>query len=393
MIFKALLFVTLLSSSLSIKTNERRLSNEDSSNDKVIYVDISLNESLKGHNPYLHYVNGETEQNINLVLDSNDIYHSESSVSFSTEGHYDICCDTDFVIENIVNNSLIENDYNYICVGNDISISGYGYYTERLTNPGATYRTQRVWLYNTNHYFSMNDEWGNKRTTCISYYDNDKWNVIEMPYVINTYDKKEYYYADIPSNINSFRFLCTANSDNHNYLVYNNYAITQQSYGVCYCLSDAWLGDSQTPWTIIVEDADATLLSMVVESYLTYGKDFSNGCSSSTIKNLFLTWFEHKSASANDLKSAKILDYSGYSSNGNSYEGLEKSSSFSVNEKWNTMCSQAGIDPKTGKARSINLSWLSGNTGKFVLIVGGVSFIVVLSLVVLMIIKRRKNKE
>ena len=92
------------------------------------------------------------------------------------------------------------------------------------------------------------------------------------------------------------------------------------------------------------------------------------------------------------MKNYKIQDYTGYSSNNNSYEGLEKTSYFSVNEKWNTMCSQAGIDPNTGKKRSfINLSFLSSDTGKFVFFLGGSIILGIALYVTLKIIEKKKN--
>ena len=145
--------------------------------------------------------------------------------------------------------------------------------------------------------------------------------------------------------------------------------------------------------TTNVNGADATLLSLVVESYLTYGKDNSNGCTESTIKNLFNTWFRNKSASSDDLKNTKILDYTGYAANGNSYEGLVKNAYFSINEKWNTMCSQVGIDPNTGEARGIDWSWFQSNTFKIILIIGGTSLIVIGGVVVLLIVRKRKRQD
>lgn len=391
MVFKvASILLLSLTSSISFKTNEKKFLNEDV-NGKVIYVDISLNQSLIGNDPYIHYVNGESDQNINLILDDSYIYHTESNLSFSGEGYYEICCSSEYVTEHLDNNVLLKNNYNYVCVSENTSIKGYGYYGDRLANPGATYKTQRVWLDNSNHYFTMDDDWGSKRTTAIGYYYNNNWNVIEMETIINSYNNATYHYADIPFNVNSVNFMAMSNSESHSYLVYEDHFIEYLSYGVCYNIND---GGETNVSTIQVEGANGPLLSLVVEAYLTYGKNDSNGCTESTVKNLFITWFEHKSASASELKSYKIPDYTGYSSNNNSYDGLKKESYFSINEKWSTMCSQAGIDPKTGVKRSfINLSWLNGNTGKFVTIVGGVAIVTIISLVVLIIIRKKKEQE
>ncbi len=390
MLFKVLTFATLLASSISFKTYEKKfLDGNIDSSDKTIYVDISLNESLKDNDPYLHYVNGDNEQNINLILDNDFIYHTESNISFDGDGYYEICCSTGFVTNQIDKNYLSKNNYNYVCVGQDNNIQGYGYFGDRLVNPGATYKTQRVWLYNANNGFTIDDDWGSKRTTTIGYYFDNKWNVMEMPNVVNTYDEKVYYYADIPANVTSVIFTETSNNNSHKFLVYRDFDVERLSYGVCYSINT----EGETPvFVIAVEGADATLLSMVVEPYLAYSKDLSNGCSSATIKTIFTTWFEKKSASTSDLKNAKILDYTGYASNGYSYEGLEKNASFSVNEKWNTMCSQAGIDPKTGKAIGVNLSWLNGNTGKFIVVVGGVATVVSLGTIAFIVFKKKRKK-
>ena len=393
MLFKVLAFVTLLATSISFKTDERRLSDEnnDGSN-KIIYIDVSLNQTLKDNNPYLHFVNGNIEQTINLILDNDYIYHTESNVSFVGDGYYEICCSTEFVTEHLDNTILSRDNYNYICVGVSKSFNGYGYYGNKMINPGATYKTQRVWLYNTSSYFTTNDDWGSKRTTAIGYHYDNKWSVIEMSNVINTYDKKVYYYADLPIGVTSINFMATSSNNNHKYLVYENLAIEKLSYGVCYCITDVSSDDRLEITNIVVNGADAMLLSMVVEAYLTLSKDISNGAYSETIKKLFTTWFEKKSASSDDLKNTKILDYTGYNDNGNSYEGLEKNASFSVSEKWNTLCSQAGIDPKTGKSRGDSQSLLDGNTGKFFIIVGGMAIIVSLGTIGF-ILFRKKRKE
>ena len=388
MLFKVLTFATLLATSISFKTYEKKFLDDNNSDGKTIYVDISLNESLKDNDPYLHYVNGNNEQNINLILDNDYIYHTESNISFSGEGYYEICCLTEFVTDHINNAVLSKDNYNYVCVGQETNIQGYGYYGDRLVNPGATYKTQRVWLYNTNSYFSVDDDWGSKRVIITGYYFNNKWNVIEMPKVVNTYDEKVYYYADIPASVTSVSFMAMSNNNDHNYLVYKDFYVEQLLYGVCYKT-----GYESGISTVVVEGADATLISMVVEAYLTLSKDASNGAYSATIKNLFTTWLENKSASAVELKNAKILDYTGYSYHGNSYEGLEKNAYFSVDEKWNTMCSQAGINPVTGKDKNTNLSLLNGNTNKFAIIVGGVAIVVSLGTIGFIIFKKKRRQK
>ena len=79
---------------------------------------------------------------------------------------------------------------------------------QRIDNPGATYKTQRVWLSNDNEYFY---EDGYKNNVSYSY--QDKNYVIEMPSIINTYDNKTYYYADIPYEVSTMSFLRMKDSD------------------------------------------------------------------------------------------------------------------------------------------------------------------------------------
>ena len=76
--------------------------------------------------------------------------------------------------------------------------------------------------------------------------------------------------------------------------------------------------------------------------------------------------------------------------NGNSYEGLTKKAEFTVNEKWNGLCNQAGIDPLTGQTRNYNLS-LGGISKKTIaLLVGGsVAFVALLGLFAFFM--RRRN--
>ena len=374
MVFKVLGLITILASSISFKTNIKRFANDDIK-EKVIYVDVSLNESLKDNNPYIHFINGDKKGDIKLVLDKDNIYYSESPISIDIlnkeNNYFEICCDSEFVTEHISNSLLKDNNYNYVSVSNNEVIKGYGYYTEKLANPGATYKTQRIWLNK------------NKDINSVGYFYDNTFNMIDMLSVINSYNNNEYSYVDIPFSVSNIHFL---NTDK--YLINKDINVEQLSYGVCYNIDDSSIS------TMNVDGANASILSLVTESYLTYGKNDSNGCTESTVKNLFTTWFEHKSASSNELKETKILDYTGYASNGNSYDGLEKTSSFSVNEKWNTMCSQAGIDPKTGNKRSlINFNFLSSDTSKFVFAIGITTVVFTSLYFVLRIIKKKKYER
>ena len=254
------------------------------------------------------------------------------------------------------------------------ALSIHAKYDEITPNPGATYKTQRIWL--SNHIENPYENY-------VYYQFNDLDYTIKMESIINVYDSSTYYYVDVPYQVTSIHFIEMSDS-----IINRDITINSLTYGTCYTY-DSNSGVTTTN----VNGADATLLSLVVEAYLTYGKDNSNGCTESTIKNLFNTWFRNKSASSDDLKSIKILDYTGYAANGNSYEGLEKNAYFSVNEKWNTMCSQVGIDPNTGEARGIDWSWFQSRTFKMILIIGGTSLIVVGGVVVLLIVRKRKRQD
>ena len=248
-------------------------------------------------------------------------------------------------------------------------------YDEITPNPGATYKTQRIWL--SNHIEEPYENY-------VYYQYNNLNYTIKMESIINVYDSSTYHYVDVPYQVTSIHFIEMSNE----HTVNRDITIDTLTYGTCYTYDS-----NSSVTTTVVNGADATLLSLVVEAYLTYGKDNSNGCTESTIKSLFNTWFRNKSASAEDLKSTKILDYTGYAANGNSYEGLEKNAYFSVNEKWNTMCSQVGIDPNTGEARDIDWSWLQSRTFKMILIIGGTSLIVVGGVVVLLIVRKRRRQD
>ena len=345
-------------------------------NDKYLYVDLSLNDVFKdeGSNPYIKYKD-DGEHIINLILINNDIYQSESTipVSIFAEDKYNftILCDnggysTDTIIGNTT--PLKENNYNYLCLdeyvdGENASIKGFGYYTDINKNTDATYKTQRIWCTNT----FINDE-TLPACNAVGYYSNTEWYISIMSSISN--NGIDYYFVDIPRETISFSFLRLSSIENHEYLLYQKVEVSSISYGSCYTLS---MNNNNLEVGITsVNGASAPMLGKVVEAYLTYGKADSNGATQSTMTKVFDTWFANKSATKEELKKEMIKDYTGYAKNGNSYEGLTtKDGTFSVNEKWNTMCSQAGIDPNTGKARSGNwFAWMSGINFKIVLTIG-----------------------
>ena len=370
-----------------------------------VFVDLSLNERFMDDNanPYIHYLVDNEEVNVNLILQNDYVYKVESLIPkevFSDENNgFEICSGLADEYKSIWisgNNLLKEDNYNYICVdtyveGSDALVKGYGYYYGRKQNPGATYLTQRIWLKNDNTYFYEVDDWGSAPINVVQYNVSGVYETLEMVKFSNAYDSSTYYYADIPYDISSFSFLRMSNSNNHKYLIYQEMKINQITYGSCYYVPTSSYEDFYNISTDYVYGADAITLSLVVEAYLTYGKADSNGCNEFTVRNLFLTWFKNKSATKDDLKNVKYADYNGYNQQTGSYEGYSKTAYYSVNEKWNTMCSQAGINPDTGEVRGMSLSWFDSDTFKLLAVVGGTTLVIIGAVVVLIVIKKRKE--
>ena len=93
-----------------------------------------------------------------------------------------------------------------------------------------------------------------------------------------------------------------------------------------------------------------------------------------------------------DLKNTKILDYTGYAANGNNYEGLAKTAFFSVNEKWRTMCAQAGVDPKTGQIVELRSSITFTTTGKILIALIGAAALIGIMVGIMLFIRLYKKK-
>ena len=372
--------------------------------DKTIYVDISLNSKFKEDNskPYIHYNNG-TDIYVHLLFSNNDIYYTETKLPIDifakNEYGFEICCFEDAYVTEWIeggdDNCLIGDNYNYICLDKyiddrDSGIKGYGYYGDKTNNPEATYKTQRVWLENNNSYFYANDDWGKPCVNAIGYSYDNKWNISIMPSIDNGTDKL--YYADIPFELSSIHFMRISQSDNHNYLIYQDVNIEQLIYGVCYRVGTNSYDDYKNIGTTTVLGAGAVLLGEVVSSYLTYGQAQSNGCVTSTVKNLFASWFKNKSVTDKELNETKIKDYTSYNKTTGSYEGFEKDGEFSVSDKWIAMCNQANIDYKTGKLKSSSWSWLDGS-GVSIIVLASVLVAGGLVAVIIIFIKRKKDKQ
>ncbi len=396
---------------ISLSSNSRINNNEVNAwyvNDKTIYVDLSLNTKFKeeGANPTLVYKDTTTHE-VELTLINDYLYKTKEVIPYTIFTNQDYGFEIhsfDSSIDDYLSifisggedNPLLNKEYNYLCLdeytaNSKQEIKGYGYYGERIKNPGATYKTQRVWLNNTYPNFYDNDDWGTPRKNVIGYIDDlsKAFILIEMEQVLNLSTNETYYYADIPYTVSSMSFLSISQKEGHSYLIYDMAEIPNISYGSCY-FADL----NNTEFSVLtgsVNSASATILKYVCEAYLTYGKADSNGSTSFTVSNLFNTWFKNKSATINDLKKEILMDYSGYSQNGNSYENLIKDTPYSVNEKWKTMCSQAGIDPNTGEFRGFNLSFFSSDLFKLLLVVGGVTLIVILIFIIYALNKAHKE--
>ena len=331
--------------------------------EKTIYVDVSSIDGLSN----ISIKHLDNEYPLNNV--SNTLYSGLLPLEVLSDAENGFKVVGDEFESVLINNEalLSKNSFNYIHLYNDKV--EYGYYGEAYTDI-HTYNNQRVWLY-----IEGSSEASN-HMVCYSL-DNKSY----VASFTNVY-MNGYYYADIPYSVSSLSFITI-----NNHIVSKYYDIDALEYGVCYASSSELTNVEAAP----VKGASASLIARVVEAYLTYGKDASNGCVRSTVKNLFETWFKNKNATKAELKKEKIKDYTGYAANQNSYIGLEKSAEFSVNEKWNTMCSQAGIDPNTGANRSMIISL--GSDKKGIIIFGGFFAIVAFGGFVLLTYKKKHRKE
>ncbi len=324
--------------------------------EKFLYVDISLFSFDETLFPVISYKD-PAEAVIFLDEIGNGIYVSATKIPNQVLSDLNYGFEISFINESktkqlssiwVSGGSALRNkEYNYICLSAFINSEGFvdvdsfGIYAEKKKNPGATYETQRIWI-------SDVDDGGTYAFKCswaAAYEKDGDVSIVGMPYLVNPNDGMRYYYADFPFEITSIRFLKMANDEIHRYSVYLDKLIKNISYGGCYAVNNEEVVTKKTT------GADAFMLGCVVEAFLTFGTAPSNGATKETIVNVYATWFANKFATENDLKAARILDYSGYAANGNSYIGLTKTLSYSVHEKWNGLCSRAGVDPSTGELK------------------------------------------
>ena len=358
---------------------------------KSIYIDVSSNEYFLNVEESLelrYKDNAEEEHSLALEKVEEGVYLAAAipNAVLETGEYFFYVSVNEYVSSPIYGGSLLSQSiYDLVSFGiyeegKEAEVSFFGHYGSVAANPGATYATQRVWLA---------DGFGVEGySNAVGYYQDSKWNLVSTVVAVNSVDHQKYYYADIPYNLTSATFLSVSSSGNV-IKVQETVNVPILSYGVCYWLTQKAAGTGKEVFMASSSNVDSYLLARVVEAYLTYGKDASNGADEQAVKNIFNTWFAGKSASNDDLKNEKIYDYTGYAANGNSYEGLTKNSQFSVNEKWNTMCSQAGIDPKTGEKRAAGfLSFLNITINSTFLMVGA-SIGFSLLLVIFIVIKRK----
>ena len=361
---------------------------------KIIYVDLSHNDKfLDSANTCIRFGDKNNPTQVNLIEVSDDIYKVETSIPLEvfkneTLGFEVYSFDLEYKSIWINgNNKLKEANYNYICLSEyiedeDALIEGYGIYGDKVTHPEeATYETQRIWI---------NDDIINSYkeiTLAVGYSYQNKWNILLNKYsLLIPTTQRTYFYFDIPYEVNSIHFYRISNEDGHDYLIYQDYDVNGLTYGVCYYSGTSY-EDFDSIKTTIVFDATADILKSVVEAYLTLGKDDSNGSTKSTITNIKTTWWDNKAASTDALKATKLLDYTGYAANNNSYVGLKKSVPYSVYEKWSGLTQNAGI-------ASSNFNLFSKLTGSSLFpyaIIGGVSLVVVILVLILMIQNRKRH--
>ena len=362
---------------------------------KTIYVDFSNNTKFleEGSAPYLKYKT-DKDYKVSLFLDKDNIYKTETNIPLSVFSNdkqtFEIHAfnGTYKTAAMKGGSTSLKNDfYDYILLGSyeggsTATIEGYGIYNSIIVeNPGATYETQRIWLCDS----SLNDK---SLEYAVGFDNNSQYQVTPMSKITNSYDSVNYYYVDIPYEQKSLHFLKISNVENHNYLINQDFPVSYIMYGACYfggSTEDAF----KNIHTEVVRGADYIILGLVVEAYLTYGRYTSNGCTNTTVSTLEKTWFKEASATKEQLKENKISDYSGYSKNGNSYEGLLKDSLYSINEKWNTMKSQAGIGAKTNFFDKL----LSAKLFPFAIIGGSALVIIVLVLILMVCMNKKKRKN
>ena len=359
-----------------------------SDNEEIVYVDFSNNINLlnNGLNAYISFQNDSETFLLTHVEDC--VY--QSSLPFDRlrdeETFFRIGFYSSAIISSWIN---LKNDYNYVylgdCINNQfIEITGLGYYKLNIKKENnATYSSQRIWLKQGDSSYSFEDN----RKLAIKYEQFNEKYLVLMNSVDNAYDSSLYYFADIPAFLTEFSFFVVSIKSNNSCLCYQNYKVNQLIYGACHSFD---LANGFSIKQVFVSGANAFLLSLVVEAYLTYGEGDANGSTYKTVKTLFQTWFSNKSATKSDLKKTIIKDYSGFLENGGTYEGLEKDTNYSVNEKWNAMCLNAGVDPNSGELlKDKPLFKISGKAIVIVILCASL----IISITLIIVLKEKKKNS
>ncbi len=374
---------------------------------KFVYIDLSLPSTgvpVDGDLLFV-YVMNETAD-VPLVFIGDGIYKTSQRIpigvfsseenGFSIKTHEsgkEKFCST-FINGN---NPLQNEGYDYVCLGDSIDASvwtviGYGQYSGKTENLSATADTQRIWVtFSDIPLLEITDFWEAQTRPAVAFNDNGRRLIVLMDCYVNSFDGASYYFADIPYQVTEFSILVMSGPTNHNSLVYFDTGISRITYGVRYhCFQEEGM-DAVTLRPLPVINADANLLGLVVEAYLTHGKRESNGAASPTVSSLFFTWFENKAATEEELKKTIIQDYTEAALVGGEYDAnLPKDGQFSVDEKWKALCLSADVNPVTGMARS-RFSIFDSNFVVFVFVLAGSVLVSLLVWLVFLALRKQEH--
>ncbi len=403
--FNICLFLSLLQSLCFAGSIFFPTTKEEKIESKTIYFDFSLNEQFRslGINSIFHYNNGQ-DINIEMINVGNDIFSVSKPIPIEVfenpdygfelflSGHDEPEYKTIWMSGG---NNLSKQNYNYISIlGNNdkqnASLGGFGFFGTKYEQKGSTYQTQRIWLSNNNELFYSSDNWNSPCQNAIGFFFNGQWQMTEMVRFENTHSLFNLYYADIPYEVISISFLRLSSCADHNFTIYQESPIDSLTYGICYEVGTTSLDDSFSVVNKTINGATANLLSYVLEAYLTFGAAKSNCSVQSTVYNIFNTWIAQKQATEEEMINTKILDYSNYAKNGNSYIGLSKDSYYSLKEKWNGMCKNAKLNPSNGEKMDGLFSWFDKDD---IIIFSSIILINFTLAIVIIVYTRYRKKE
>ncbi len=373
-----------------------RLTSESKTEEMELYINLHGLEEVPPVSPtFVFLLPGDQIQVKRLANVDANTYAPESPLPMAlfsdTNAMFSVRLSSDagvilYESEWVAGGGLLQNGRrNCVCLsvpqeGHELSLRGFGMYHGKQGCDYSAYETQRIWL----NALSAGEGSYLYQYPGVEYFDCGVWTICSM-LCSEEGDNHLLYYCDVPAGLASLYFVNLAPIADGEYLVSDECYVSALSYGVCYARPYV-----QSPIIEQVVGADASTLALVVEAYLTYGTEESNGSVSGTIQNVFRTWFEFKGATTSELKNTMLFDYSGYFENGKSYAGLEKNESYSVYEKWNALCAQASINPDTGESLSISQS-INFSFGGLPIYVCIIASFVCLSLELFSVLKRRRG--